>query len=197
MRLVKTRKRTAEHLRRAVARLPEHTKRAMLDSVRKDPVITGAYSGPDGGVCPMLGAHRRGGRADVSCFAERWDAYTQTRDGQARPATARELRALEGMLVASLEEPPETDLGRAVEEIMELRRAADERAAFAQGIITRARPTTGERDRTSELGKRHGWAWLRPVRRLDEFEAALERVAAADRKVATGPVDDPRVAEPV
>ena len=197
MRRMRAKSRVTEGLRRAVARLPEHTRRAMLDSVRKDPVITGAYSAPGGGVCPMLGAHRRGGRTDMSGFAERWDAYTKAGDGCSRPATARELRALERMLVTSLEEPPETDLGRAVEEIKELRRAADERAAFAQGLIgTRARPASGERDRTAELEGRSGWAWLRPVRRLDEFEAALERVAAAEREPIAEPAE-PRVAEPV
>lgn len=178
MRPARTKRRAAEDLRRAVARLPERTKRGMLESVRRDPVIVGAYTGPGGGVCPMLGAHRRGGRTDMSVFAERWDAYTKAGAGRSRPATERELRALEAMLVASLDDPPDTELGRAVEEIKAVRRAAAERAAFAQGLMPRARPASGERDRTEELEGRPGWAWLRPVRRLDEFEAALERASA-------------------
>lgn len=185
MRPARTKRRAAEDLRRAVARLPERTKRGMLESVRRDPVIVGAYTGPGGGVCPMLGAHRRGGRTDMSVFAERWDAYTKAGAGRSRPATERELRALEAMLVASLDDPPDTELGRAVEEIKAVRRAAAERAAFAQGLMPRARSASGERDRTEELEGRPGWAWLRPVRRLDEFEAALERASATEPRDAS------------
>ena len=39
------------------------------------------------------------------------------------------------------------------------------------------RPDTGERDRTEELSERRGWAWLRPFRRLDEYERAVEELA--------------------
>ena len=39
----------------------------------------------------------------------------------------------------------------------------------------RPRPDTGERNRAPELRRRPGWAWLRVFRRLDDWEAALER----------------------
>jgi hypothetical protein len=39
----------------------------------------------------------------------------------------------------------------------------------------RQRRNTGERDRTSELEERDGWAWLRPFRSYDEYEETLLR----------------------
>jgi hypothetical protein len=45
-------------------------------------------------------------------------------------------------------------------------------------------PDTGERDRTRELRNRPGWAWMRPFRRLDEYERALEELARLDGEVA-------------
>ena len=73
------------------------------------------------------------------------------------------------MLEASLasDAPDGTTLGTAIAEHRELQepRAAP-RAA-----------DTGERDRTPELRKRHGWAWTRLFRRYEDYEAAM----AADR----------------
>ena len=40
--------------------LPIETKQAMLVGLDNETIVTGAYS-HDGGVCPMLAAHRRGG----------------------------------------------------------------------------------------------------------------------------------------
>ncbi len=187
MRPLRPKARRAEHLRRAVDCLPERTKTAMLDSVRKDPVIVGAYSSRDGGVCPMLGAHRRGGRTDMASFARSWDRYTHASGGRARPATARELTALAAMLEMSIQ-TADSGLGPVVSEIQAERRGRAERAAARDAARARARRPTGERDRSKELGGRAGWAWLRPFRRLDEFEAAVaqatgDEAAAADREL--------------
>ena len=46
----------------------------------------------------------------------------------------------------------------------------------------RKQPDTGERDRTPELRKRHGWAWLRIFRRYDAYKAALDQIEAAERE---------------
>jgi hypothetical protein len=51
------------------------------------------------------------------------------------------------------------------------------------------RADTGERDRSDELRRRPGWAWLRVFRRLDEYEAA---VAAAERQAAAAAERDER-----
>lgn len=141
----------------------------MLAGVNESRIIVGAYTDRDGGICPMLAAHRRGGRTSLASFARAWDRYTGAK--RARPATDRELRTLRAMLEASLMYGDgETDLARA---------AAEHRSARAER--RRPRRPTGERDRTSELRSRPGWAWLRIFRRYDEYEAALaEAERAAD-----------------
>ena len=162
----------------------------MLDSVRKDPLIAGAYSSRGGGVCPMLGAHRRGGRTDMSSFARAWDRYTQVSGGRARPATARELRALGAMLEISIQ-AEDSGLGRVVTEVQAERRDRAERAAAREAARARTRRPTGGNDRSKELARRTGWAWLRPFRRLDEFEAAVRHATAAE----TAAADDARERE--
>jgi hypothetical protein len=82
--------------------LPIETKRAMLIGLDAETIVTGAYT-HDGGICPMLAAHRRGGRTDRESFAKAWDRYTGA--GKGRRATERELRTLRCMLEASLIEP--------------------------------------------------------------------------------------------
>jgi hypothetical protein len=92
----------AARLRAAVDMLPIETKQAMLVALDDETIVTGAYT-HDGGVCPMLGAHRRGGRTDRESFAKSWDRYTGA--GKGRRATEREIRTLRCMLEASLLDP--------------------------------------------------------------------------------------------
>lgn len=82
--------------------LPIETKQAMLVALDNETIVTGAYT-HDGGVCPMLGAHRRGGRTNRDSFAKAWDRYTGAEKG--RRATEREIRTLRCMLELSLLEP--------------------------------------------------------------------------------------------
>jgi hypothetical protein len=128
-------KRSSERLRRVIARMPEPSRRAMLASARTDEIIVGAYTTRDGGVCPMLGAHRRGGRCDLAAFAKAWDRYTGVKDGRPRPATDRERRTLEAMLTDSLAlDAGPTDLGRAVAEVKADRRRRAGDAARCLGL---------------------------------------------------------------
>jgi hypothetical protein len=92
----------AARLRAAVDMLPIETKQAMRAALDTETIVTGAYT-HEGGVCPMLGAHRRGGRTDRESFAKCWDRYTGA--GKGRRATEREIRTLRCMLEASLVEP--------------------------------------------------------------------------------------------
>src|SRR4051812_48425445 len=92
----------AARLRAAVDMLPTETKQAMLVGLDNETIVTGAYT-HDGGICPMLAAHRRGGRTDRQSFAHAWDHYTGANKGRA--ASERELRTLRCMLEASLLEP--------------------------------------------------------------------------------------------
>ena len=79
----------------------------MLEGIEANRIIVGAYVDRDGGICPMLAAHRRGGRTSLASFAHAWDRYTGA-GRRARPATAREVNTLRAMLEASiaLEETP-------------------------------------------------------------------------------------------
>ena len=145
----------------------------MLDGIESSRIIVGAYTDRDGGVCPMLAAHRSGGRTNLASFAKAWDRYTSAKGGRPRPATERELRTLRTMLEASvaLEEVGGTgDLGDAI---------AEHRAR--RGRFAPAPPATGERDRTPELRHRHGWAWLRIFRRYDAYQKALDDLEQAER----------------
>jgi hypothetical protein len=81
--------------------MPLETREAMLDAVRRKSIIVGAYTGPGGGMCPMLAAHRNGGRTNFAGFAHAWDRYTSAAEG-ARPASERELRTLITMLESSV-----------------------------------------------------------------------------------------------
>jgi hypothetical protein len=82
----------------------------MLDGIRTLPIVAGAYTDNRGGVCPMLAAHRSGGRTSLLSFARSWDEFARAK--RVRRATRRELRVLEDLLVASL--AAEVDLGAAI-----------------------------------------------------------------------------------
>lgn len=91
-----------EKLRDTVELLPPHTKQAMLEGIRNDRIIVGAYTDSDGGVCPMLSAHRRGGRTSLVDFARNWDSFTMAPNSGFRNARAGELQVLEQFLVESI-----------------------------------------------------------------------------------------------
>ena len=74
----------------------------MLGGVGSNRIIVGAYTDRSGGVCPMLAAHRNGGRTSLASFARAWDRYTGVRGRRPRPATERELTTLTTMLEASI-----------------------------------------------------------------------------------------------
>ena len=162
----------------AIDCMPRGTREAMLDGITSNKIIVGAYTDRSGGICPMLAAHRHGGRTALASFARSWDRYTGA-GGRPRPATDRELRTLKAMLQASLySEDSRSDLTAAVTELKaaKVRRAGEEAAAAA---VRKA--DTGERDRTPELKKRHGWAWTRIFRRYDTYKAALDQMEADER----------------
>src|SRR5512139_1140266 len=96
------RRNNAERLRNSVNAMPVHTKQAMLRGIRSSRVIVGAYVDKRGGVCPMLAAHRNGGRTNFGTFARAWDAFTGANRRKPRRASRREVRALEGYLEMAL-----------------------------------------------------------------------------------------------
>ncbi len=185
-------------LRIAVERLPRRTKEAMLRGIDTNRIVVGAYVDPDsGGICPMLAAHRNGGRTSVASFARAWDEYTDAR--RPRRATRREVRYLRGLLLDSLEFDPVLERKSIAELAAQIRA---ERAQLSgcdtdpatpaeapltelpepdEPIRVRRRLPTGERHRAAELRLRPNWAWLRPARRYDEYKDLL---AAAEEQLS-------------
>ncbi len=177
----------AGELRAAIDRLPLSTRRAMLQGIQEDSIIVGADGNPRGGVCPLYATSAPPSRRIGRPFARAWDRFAGAR--LPRPASERELRTLRSMLETSIEletQPaaPVVSLReaiaahkvsqartRAVSSVPEMRPAAEQRAPAP------ARDS-GERDRTRELARRDGWAWLRPFRRYDDYERALQALDA-------------------
>jgi hypothetical protein len=143
-----------EDLRRAIDCLPVQTRAAMLEGVRSNDIIVGAYTNRDGGVCPMLAAHRNGGRTSLISFARTWDRFTGAK--RARRATERELRMLIAHLEASL---------------------------MAEGMPELEDVVASHRERLERNVAEHG-SWLGPFRRWDAYERALEIVDAERDRLA-------------
>jgi len=91
----------AQRLRTAVDAMPRRTRIAMLTGIRSNRIAVGTYTDPKtGGVCPMLAAHRNGGRTSLASFARSWDRFTGAR--RPRLATDREVRTLTSYIEMSL-----------------------------------------------------------------------------------------------
>ncbi|HWI09667.1 MAG TPA: hypothetical protein VNT54_19365 [Solirubrobacteraceae bacterium] len=79
----------------------------MLVGLGSNTVITGAFSGGGDGACPMLAAHRAGGRTSACSFPEAWDRFTGVAGRHiVRPATEYEVQILRREIEASLEPGP-------------------------------------------------------------------------------------------
>ena len=173
------RRATINDLRQAISCLPRITRIAMLEGIDRNEIIVGAYSDA-GGICPMLAAHRAGGRTNFASFARAWDrfafrdagsrfAFRQAGRHAARRATARELLVLKSHLEASLleDDGPAPDLAAATAEHRRLTAARNEHVDERKG----------NRDRSRELRSRPGWAWTRIARTHDEYAQVLEALA--------------------
>jgi hypothetical protein len=151
-------------LRRAVDALPQRTRIAMLEGIDANRIIVGAYADRrSGGICPMLAAHRNGGRTDLASFARAWDVFT----GATRPrlATRREIAVLRAQLEMS---------------ILRAEHGAGALAPLAAEVRAK-RKRVGDRNRAADLRDRLHWAWMRPARRYDQFRDLL---ATAEEQLA-------------
>lgn len=146
------RERRIHDLRRAIDCLPERTKVAMLEGVDQSTIIVGAYTDRRGGVCPMLAAHRRGGRTDFLMFAKAWDRFCEAK--RPRPASDRELAVLRSHLEASLLGTDRTDLRATIRDHQATARDRRAREAGALGldwIADADTPAPAEPARETEL----------------------------------------------
>jgi hypothetical protein len=147
MSMRRSRRSSIEDLRLAIDCLPVRTRMAMLAGVRNSEIIVGAYSDRHGGVCPMLAAHRNGGRTDFISFAHAWDRFAGGK--RARRASDRELAVLVAHLEASLMAEDDVDLGGAVSEHQALARERRAREARRVGLGWLRERRSAERERES------------------------------------------------
>jgi hypothetical protein len=164
-----TKQKRSERLRLIVDTLPYETRVAMLEGLEQYDIIAGAYSDRDGGVCPMLAAHRCGGRTNFRSFARAWDRFTGAK--RARRASQRELRTLAAQLERSVwrEDQARFAHSKDADRIIEVRPAPD--------------PERAQKARTAN--KAMG-AWLIPFRNLEDYARAL-RAAFAEIEEPSGP----------
>jgi len=184
----------AQRLRTTIERLPERTRRAMLDGIDRNRIIVGAYTDPrSGGICPMLAAHRNGGRTDLASFAIAWDAFTNAR--RPRLATRREVRTLRSFLELSLLDGPHTagSIADAAARIRAERAEVADRLAAARAAAPADRaaaPDAGADDPTQEavepapqpkpeirVTRRMRLPWRRRTEAKDLIAAAQERLS--------------------
>jgi hypothetical protein len=119
----------------------------MLESVRGgEKIIAGAYVDDRGGVCPMLAAHRRGGRTNFLSFARAWDRFAGA-SRKARRATRRELAILAGQLENSLLCEESLALAHAIDDHRRLARATTQAEADPAGEIAAERLSVSRRMR--------------------------------------------------
>jgi hypothetical protein len=166
----------AERLRLAVHALPRTTREAMLRGIAASPIVVGAYVDRDsGGICPMLAAHRNGGRTNLGSFARALDRYTGAR--RPRLATRRELRTLRSLLEASLTE----DIGDAGSIAVAAAQIRAERAELAARQARCAKPEppaiTEPEDAPIRI-RRMRRPWTRSARRYDGIPDLLEAAEA-------------------
>ena len=126
------RQRRIEDLRLAVECLPERTKTAMLDGIDANTIIVGAYTDRSGGVCPMLAAHRHGGRTNLLAFAKAWDRFCAAK--RPRVATERELAILRSHLEASMMVISKLEIEAAIADHQAAGRRRREREASQLGL---------------------------------------------------------------
>ncbi len=141
----------AERMHAVIDCLPYETKVAMLEGIGRYEIIAGAYSDRSGAVCPMLAAHRCGGRTDFRSFARAWDRFTGA--GRSRHANERELRTLTAQLEQSIWREEE------------MRAALTRDSREGEPAVATPKRSGGRRPR---LG-----AWLLPLRDWDEYRHAV------------------------
>lgn len=166
-------------LRRSIDLLPERTRQAMLSGVMSNTVITGAFS--DGtGVCPMLAAHRNGGRTACVSFPEAWDTFCGVHGRNiTRPATQEEVSVLRAQLEESISYKADTSLADAITDHLEsvdrrrrMARLASDAPLDLRGAIKEHKETARERRAREATETGLDWLFEETLVLPDDFGAA-------------------------
>lgn len=164
-----SREQAVAELRRSIDVLPERTRKAMLVGLGNNTVITGAFGGGDG-ACPMMAAHREGGRTSVCSFPQAWDKFCGVAGRQiVRPATEYEVVILRREIEASLETVAATTATFFADAIAEHKAAVEARE---REEVLAAQETPAEATRRRRLRITGG-------ERIDLTEAIEEHRSAA------------------
>lgn len=140
------REQAVAELRRSIDVLPERTRKAMLVGLGNNTVITGAFAGGDG-ACPMMAAHREGGRTSVCSFPQAWDSFCGVAGRNiVRPATEYEVQILRREIEASLAPAAPSLFAEVIAEHEAAReaRARDEARAREQALVEHETPVETE-----------------------------------------------------
>jgi hypothetical protein len=165
-------------LRRSIDVLPERTRRAMLVGLGNNTVITGAFAASGQGACPMMAAHREGGRTSSCTFPEAWDRFTGVYGRHiVREATPYEVQILCEEIEASLVPlPRDNPLADAIAEhqaMVEARRHAvtvtEQESAASERAVEQEAPAAPRRKRRLRITGGH----------LDLSEAINEHKSSA------------------
>ena len=198
-------------LRRSIDVLPVRTRRAMLHGLGNNTVITGAFAASGQGACPMMVAHREGGRTSCCTFPEAWDRFTGVYGRHiVREATPYEIQILCEEIEASLVPLPNV-LSDAIAEhqaIVEARRAEAEVAA-QQPVVSpeevkaprrkrRLRITGGHMDLTEAIDEHKSAARSRRSREADDLgiDWLFEETLVLPDEFAKSPASEPEAPAP-
>jgi len=142
-------------------------------------VITGAFS--DGtGVCPMLAAHRNGGRTACVSFPEAWDTFCGVHGRNiTRPATQEEVSVLRAQLEESISYKADTSLADAITDHLEsvdrrrrMARLASDAPLDLRGAIKEHKETARERRAREATETGLDWLFEETLVLPDDFGAA-------------------------
>jgi hypothetical protein len=165
-----------------VERLPRHTREAMLRGIDSNRIIVGAYVDPrSGGVCPMLAAHRNGGRTSVASFARAWDDFTGAR--RPRRASRREVRVLRDLLTQSLGRDESLDSLSISEIAAQIRAERAELAACRAAELAGAPETGADPSTAADLADAEHLANAIRIRRRQRRRPHKDVLAAADEQL--------------
>ncbi|HEV2777057.1 MAG TPA: hypothetical protein VGV90_15815 [Solirubrobacteraceae bacterium] len=178
----------------------------MLHGLGNNTVITGAFAASNQGACPMMVAHREGGRTSCCTFPEAWDKFTGVYGRQiVREATPYEVQILCEEIQASLVPLPNV-LSDAIAEhqaIVEARRQEAEVAAQTPVVQPeevkaprrkrRLRITGGHLDLTEAIDEHKSAARSRRSREADELgiDWLFEQTLVLPDDLGKAPADEP------